>query len=347
VRRPYRHPGLVLRPRSGPPDPLAQALQEDLRALGYLRSGIDGRFGGGTSSAVRALQLDLLTGGQHGRDGDAPVALRTFNRGRVVAPTGVVDERLAGCIEDLLGDHRVPALPRSADPAEANREALAQIQRLVGLPVPRAFLVAILLQESGGWHYRQPGPGDRDNFIVVGLDRNDAGRPDRITSRGYGIGQFTLFHHPPTPNEVATVMVDPPRNAQRAVGELRNKYEMFVAGATPGGRADDRIAEIGTGPLRPCRYPSTDPRFMTDCTRCAMEHLVDIAPGSRLNPATADTLQPTQYHPETRYARVPDRAKLGCDWPYAVRRYNGSGVNSYHYQYQVLQRLTTRPPISA
>ncbi len=141
-------------------------------------------------------------------------------------------------------------------------------------------------------------------------------------------------------------MVDPPRNAQRAVGELRNKYEMFVAGATPGGRADDRIAEIGTGPLRPCRYPSTDPRFMTDCTRCAMEHLVDIAPGSRLNPATADTLQPTQYHPETRYARVPDRAKLGCDWPYAVRRYNGSGVNSYHYQYQVLQRLTTRPPIS-
>jgi hypothetical protein len=43
---------------------------------------------------------------------------------------------------------------------------------------------------------------------------------------------------------------------------------------------------------------------------------------------------------------VPDRAKLGCDWPYAVRRYNGSGVNSYHYQYQVLQRLTTSPPIS-
>jgi hypothetical protein len=29
-----------------------------------------------------------------------------------------------------------------------------------------------------------------------------------------------------------------------------------------------------------------------------------------------------------------------------VRRYNGSGVNSYHYQFQVLQRLT-RPPVSA
>ena len=43
---------------------------------------------------------------------------------------------------------------------------------------------------------------------------------------------------------------------------------------------------------------------------------------------------------------VPNRATLGCDWPYAVRRYNGSGVDSYHYQFQVLKRLT-RPPVSA
>ena len=59
-----------------------------------------------------------------------------------------------------------------------------------------------------------------------------------------------------------------------------------------------------------------------------------------------DTLHPTRYHPETAYSRVPARATLGCDWPYAVRRYNGSGVDSYHYQFQVLQRLT-RPPVSA
>ena len=32
--------------------------------------------------------------------------------------------------------------------------------------------------------------------------------------------------------------------------------------------------------------------------------------------------------------------------PYAVRRYNGSGVNSFHYQYEVLRRLT-RPPLTA
>ena len=46
----------------------------------------------------------------------------------------------------------------------------------------------------------------------------------------------------------------------------------------------------------------------------------------------------------SRTKRVPARATLGCDWPYAVRRYNGGGVNSYHYQYEVLQRLV-RPPL--
>ena len=76
------------------------------------------------------------------------------------------------------------------------------------------------------------------------------------------------------------------------------------------------------------------------------EALIDIDTALPLHPRTTETLRPTPYHPETRYAKVPDRAKLGCDWPYAVRRYNGSGVNSYHYQYQVLQRLT-RPPLTA
>src|ERR1700738_5534191 len=102
MRRPYRQPGLVLRPRSGPPDPLAKIRQEDLRSLGSLRAGIDGRFGDGTASAIRALQQDLLTAGQHGSDGDAPVALQTFNRGRVTGLTGAVDERLAGGSAGLL-----------------------------------------------------------------------------------------------------------------------------------------------------------------------------------------------------------------------------------------------------
>ncbi|HYB70084.1 MAG TPA: peptidoglycan-binding domain-containing protein [Candidatus Bathyarchaeia archaeon] len=342
--RPYNRPGLQLQPRSGPPDPLVKALQEDLRSLGYLRAGIDGQFGAGTSSAVRSLQYDLLNAGQHGSDGDAPVALRTFNQGRVSSVTGIVDERLAACIEDILDEHRVPELPRAANPTEANADALARIEQLTGLPVPRPFLVAIFLQESGGMHYRVPDGDDVDDFIVVGLDRNDAGHPDHVTSRGYGIGQYTLFHHPPTADEVATIMQDPAQNAQRAVKELRSKYDLFITGSTPGQEADDRIHEIGTGPLRLCRYAADDPRYMIDCARCAGEHLIDVPAGAPLYPGATDTLHPTQYHPETHYSGVPDRTTLGCDWPYAVRRYNGSGIDSYHYQFEVLQRLI-RPPL--
>jgi len=335
----YRRSGLVLKRSSAAADPLVKALQQDLRKLGYLRSGIDGGFGEGTERAVRALQFDLLHAVQRGSDGAAPVTLREFNRERVTSVTGTLDENLAGCIEDILADPRVPALPRSDDPARANREAFASVQSLVGLRVPRPFLLAILLQESGGLHFRIPTAASADDFIVVGLDRNDQGNPDHITSRGYGIGQYTLFHHPPRAEEVETLMLDPVRNVQRAVNELSEKLERFVNGPTPGQQADDRLAEFGRGELRRCRFEASDPRFMTDCVRCAGEALVDISATTPLHPRTTETLQPTKYHGETTYAGVPDRSKLGCDWPYAVRRYNGSGVNSYHYQYQVLQRL--------
>jgi putative peptidoglycan binding protein len=337
----YRRPGIVLRRDADAALSLVRALQEDLRKLGYLRSGIDGQFGQGTESAVRALQYDLLHAVQHGADGDAPVALTTFNRGRVSGVTGVLDEGLAGCLEDLLGDARVPTLPRSDDPVRENREAFAAVQALTGLRVPRLFLLALLLQESGGQHFRIPTSTNADDFIVVGLDRNDAVHPDRITSRGYGMGQYTLFHHPPRHDEVATLMRDPVRNVARAVRELEEKFETFVNGSVD--VADDRRAEIGAGSLRRCRFPSTDPRFMADCVRCAAETRLDVGPTTPLHPGTTETLRPTQYHAGTKYKAVPDRARLGCDWPYAVRRYNGGGVDSFHYQYETLLRLTTPP----
>jgi hypothetical protein len=342
----YRRPGLVLRRGSALSDPRVQALQRDLRRLGYLRSGIDGDYGEGTERAVRALQWDLLHAVPRGSDGEAPVSLRAFNRGRVGAVSGVLDEGLAACLEDLLTDPRVPALPRSDDPARANREVFASVQHLAGLSVPRPFLLAILLQESGGLHFRLPTPTNADDFIVVGLDRNDGSAPDRITSRGYGIGQYTLFHHPPRADEVEALMLDPALNVQRAVAELRDKFEHFVGGPTGGRTADDRVAECGAGPLRRCRYDAGDARYLTDCVRCASERLIDIDAATPLHPGTAETLRPTAYHPDTTYKKVPDRARLGCDWPYAVRRYNGSGVNSFHYQYEVLQRLT-RPPLTS
>jgi putative peptidoglycan binding protein len=337
----YRGSGIVLGRDGSAAASLVRALQADLRRLGYLRAGIDGQFGQGTERAVRALQYDLLHAGQRGPDGEAPVALATFNGGRVTGVTGVLDERLAACLDDILADPRVTPLPRSDDPARANREAYAAVQALAGLTVPRAFLLAILLQESSGLHFRVPTETNADDFIVVGLDRNDENQPDRITSRGYGMGQYTLFHHPPRPDEVSTFMLDPVRNVERAVRELKDKLDGFVNG--PADRADDRQTEIGAGPLRRCRFEPGDPRFMADCVRCAAEARVDIGPTTPLHPGTTQTLLPTQYHLRTTYKAVPDRARLGCDWPYAVRRYNGGGVDSYHYQYETLQRLTLPP----
>ena len=38
---------------------------------------------------------------------------------------------------------------------------------------------------------------------------------------------------------------------------------------------------------------------------------------------------------------MPIRARFECDWPYAVRLYNGGGMDSFHYQAQVLLNLKT------
>ena len=338
---PYRRPGLVLAIGAVSPPDLVRALQRDLRALGYLRAGIDGRFRDGTAAAVRALQHDLLFNDGRGRDGHAPVAVQSFNQNRVTSVNGLVDEHLAACIEAMLDDPRVPQLPRSDTPAEDNRRVLEAVRALpADLAVPLPFLLAILAQESSLMHFRVPTAENADDFIVVGLDRGDQPQPDHITSRGYGIGQYTLFHHPPRPDEVTSVMSDPARNVERAVRELREKFDHFVVGPTSGARADDRIAEIGTGPLRPCRFAPTDTRFQRDCDSCVrLARAVTIETGMPCFPGSSLLFRPTPVHRETSYKNVPDRAQLGCDWPYATRRYNGGGVDSYHYQAQVLLKL--------
>ncbi len=48
---------------------------------------------------------------------------------------------------------------------------------------------------------------------------------------------------------------------------------------------------------------------------------------------------PTGYYKCASYDSVPVRKNILCDWPYAVRRYNGSGINSYHYQAIVLRNI--------
>jgi peptidoglycan hydrolase-like protein with peptidoglycan-binding domain len=338
----YRQPGLVL--AAGSNDATEQQirdLQRDLRALGYLKRHVDGNFGSGTEQAVKALKRDLLmnAGTSSGGDGSAPVRVMDYNHGRVNDVSGQADQELVECISDMLDDANFPKLPSANDARTQNAQTLSQIASLPPQTVPMPFLLAILQQETGLTHFCEPASSDTDTFIVTGFDTNDATHPDRITSRGYGIGQYTLFHHPPSTVEVAGVMLDPSKNVQKAVAVLREKFDGYVNGPTSS--ADDRQAEFGNGPLRLCKYSSNDPRHMKDCRQCALDAgTINIQAGSTpLYPGSSETYQPNSYYPTASYQNVPVRQAIGCDWPYAARRYNGAGMNSYHYQVRILRNL--------
>jgi hypothetical protein len=80
---------------------------------------------------------------------------------------------------------------------------------------------------------------------------------------------------------------------------------------------------------------------MTDCRQCALDAgRVDIkADVTPWYEGSSHAYQATQYYKSANYRRVPIRKNIGCDWPYAARRYNGSGINSYHYQVKILKNL--------
>jgi len=343
----YQQEGLVIgRIGSAATTRQVKDLQRDLRQLGYLRVGIDGKFGLATETAVKALQYDLLhnDGRSIGHDGKAPVSVLDYNRGRVVQLTGRLDQGLAACIRDMVSDTNFPCLPKTDEPKAENGRLLTAIGDMQSNTVPVPFLMGILQQESGLKHYHEPRGADEDTFINVGLDIN-AGKKYIITSRGYGAGQYTLFHHPPRREEIKDFMLDVEKNLQKAMQELRQKFDHFVNGPTSGTRADDRIAEQGSGPLRLCRYPTEDERYMRDCRRCmVLAGQIDIKEGvSRLYQGSKHTFEPTEYYKKSTYRAVPQRKSIGCDWPYAVRRYNGAGINSYHYQTIVLTNVLKLP----
>jgi len=339
----YAQTGLTLSP-SATPSPLVGDLQHDLRALGYHKGSIDGVFGAGTAKAVRALQYDLLSnaGKSSSGDGSAPVAVKNYNRGRVTSSTGVVDQNLVACISDMLDDTAYPKLPFSNSPHTDNQRALQAIAAMASAQVPFPFLYGIMMQESGCQHFHVPSGADLDTFVSVGCDTNDQANPERITSRGFGIGQYTLFHHPPTAEEVSSFISDPVGNVKRAINELRGKFDQFLIG--PADRADDRIQEAGKGPLRLCKFDSKDPLFMRDCVNCLRQAGTQniVAGQTPLYAGSSSTYEQTQYH-KGSYDNVPVRKNIPCDWPYAVRRYNGSGPNSYDYQAELLLKVLDAP----
>lgn len=322
---------------------LVRALQRDLRALGYLRQTIDGAFGDGTRLAVCRLQHDLLhnDGSSTSGDGNAPCAVRDFNAGRVSTTDGVVSAGLADCIADLLVANAYPKLPSAADPRAANAAAVERIANAPSTVAPTPFMLAMFRQESNLQHFRVPAGANTDNFVTVGLDTKFPDEQNRVTSRGYGLGQFTIFHHPPRATEISEFIDDPVRNVAKAHEEFREKFDKFVAHQPPrDSDADDRRAEHPGERLRMCKFAPSDSRFLRDCPTCATD-----SPKLTIRADTPVIAgSSTKYGDQTLYNEypltgVPDRAAFPCDWPYAARRYNGGGPLSYNYQSRILRNL--------
>jgi len=336
---PYQQPGLTLAQASGAPPDMVRSLQRHLRILGYKGAGINGVYDSATERAVRSLQIDLLKPAPSGSTSSGISHYNGFGGcARVTAITGAVDQALAGCISAMLSDAQFAELPESDNPSGDNTRALAAIRTHTGSGAPSPFVVAIVQQESSGRHYLVPRTGDEDAFVTVGLDRNNHTEPDEITSRGYGLGQYTLDHHPPTSGEVRDFIRDPINNVQRVYGLLRNKFDRALVG--PDDHADDRKAEHPLLPLRLCRYAPSDARYMSDCVNCAhAARKINIAAQMPVYHGAGTVYTATQYYSSATYNGIPDRADFLCDWPYAVRRYNGSGINSFHYQTRILRNL--------
>lgn len=254
-------------------DAVVRTLQRDLRGLGYLHDGIDGKRGAGLDHAVRAIRIDLCNPAL------SPVIATANADGMVAAAPAsgdaAVEPALADCIGRLVDDPAIVKLPASADAVADNRRIMAAFRAIRSNRVPIPFLAAMFRQESGGRHFAQPTANNSDAFVVIGLDRNDGGRPERVTSRGYGLGQFTIFHHPPTAAERTAFIDDPVDNVQSAIAEFRSKFDSAVHAKGSSEGADDFRVEH---PLRKpslCRYASDDPRTPVvagSALRCAGPH---------------------------------------------------------------------------
>jgi len=79
---------------------------------------------------------------------------------------------------------------------------------------------------------------------------------------------------------------------------------------------------------------------LRDCRACAAEApKLTIRPDTPLMAGSAVKYGDQELYREYPLTGVPDRAAFLCDWPYAARRYNGSGPLSYNYQSRILRNL--------
>ncbi|MFH1562211.1 MAG: peptidoglycan-binding protein [Nitrospirota bacterium] len=297
-------------------------LQTALKRLGFLGHNdikqVNGNFGKGgyTERAIRALQYDLINKRIRGKD---------WNQGRIKEVNGIVDQNLALIIKTMLGasDEEFFKVPYTKDRNEANKKAIQlldeQENKIISQSVPPTFIKAILKQETGMAHY------DVDGFVYIGCD--EVSPLYVYKSRGWGMGQYTITHHPPTLKEADEFINNPVNNVDKAVKELREKFDRYIVSNSLKQCADERIKIRGKSSLIECKYKKDSPMYIKDCMNCVKNAKREDEYYGEL-----------KWHKST-HKNVPVWSDIPCDWPVAIRRYNGSGPNSYAYRAEVLWQI--------
>jgi hypothetical protein len=264
---------------------------------------------------------------------------RDWNQGRIKKVTGIVDKNLVQIIQSMLeaSDEEFFKVPYTKTRKEINQKAIQllnqQEDKIISQGVPPTFIKAILKQETGMAHY------DIDGFVYVGCDETS---PTYVyKSRGWGMGQYTITHHPPTIKEAEEFINNPVNNIAKVVKELKEKFDLYIVSNSPAQRADERMGFLresskhkyiigksrGNSPLIACKYEKSSPKYMKDCINC-------VKNARREDEWYGDL----RWH-KSSHKNVPVWSDIPCDWPVAVRRYNGSGPNSFAYRAEILWHI--------
>lgn len=228
----------------------------------------------------------------------------------------------------------IPRITKVDNPSEANSKIREIIENKLKSSFPKPLVLAVLEQESNLMWYR------KDGYPTIGLDYNNKVQPYVITSRGLFLSQRTVFDYPfkqEQLNQYDSVEVD----LNFVVDLLNLKYDKFIVSKDPKTNDDLRSSSFGSEDLRGCKYETSDSRYKSDCKNCVWSG--DLRDYKKDRSVLGDkkqwVLKSSQYHKIKQYLQFPDYSKFPCDYLFSIRRYNGSGINSFHYLMRVLKHL--------
>jgi len=282
---------------------------------------VQDRFNSKLSSAVKSLKWELINN-------------RSLSRfGNYSAVNDTVTNALVVTMESMVQDPEIGVVYGTKDYEGANSKVELRIKGFSSEEFPQPLMGAILYEETGLRWFRP------DGYPTIGLDFNDKSNPERITSRGFFVSQRTLFKYPVDQSRIDSMdSLDEDLNFFSR--HLENKYKKYIVSSKPSVRDDLRLESFSKSELRGCKYSPDDSKYMIDCKNC-VEGLKrrDYPLGVRLAKGSSWKLRKTRYHKRDGYKNMPDFKEFPCDYLFAIRRYNGGGINSFHYLMQVLEHL--------